>query len=114
MRRPLFCICGCDQRADQLHHCVYQQEIRRTAPATDKTIGWWTQDPRNLVPVARNCHGAHHGRTRPLELSVLPGSVYAFARELLGAGPSYEYLMRRYAGEDPRHDALLHEWEQAA
>ena len=30
-----------------------------------------------------------------------------FAREVLGAGPAYEYLRRRYAGQDPRLDALV-------
>lgn len=108
------CICGCGQPADQLHHVVYAQECRREARTGGKDVALWVRDRRNLVPVARNCHGAHHGRTRPLELRVLPDEVYAFARQLLGAGPAYEYLLRLYAGEDPRHDALLTEWETAA
>jgi hypothetical protein len=35
--------------------------------------------------------------------------VFEFARELMDAGPAYEYLGRFYAGSDPRLDALLAE-----
>jgi hypothetical protein len=33
--------------------------------------------------------------------------VYEFAEEVLGVGPAYEYLRRRYAGPDARLDGLL-------
>jgi hypothetical protein len=65
------------------------------------------RDPRNLVPVTFACHGAHHGRSRPLPLRVLPDAVFEFAAELMGDGPAYEYLNRTYVGRDPRLDALL-------
>ena len=97
MKRPR-CICGCGHRAIHRHHVIYAQAVERE--------GGNVRDERNLVWVAFECHGAHHGRSRPLELLVLPDSVFAFARELMGAA-GFDYLRRRYAGEDPRLEALL-------
>jgi len=57
--------------------------------------------------MAFNCHGAHHGRSRTLSLAVLPDSAYSFAVEVLGAGAAYEYLRRRYTGDDPRLTSIL-------
>jgi hypothetical protein len=74
-RRPS-CICGCGQRSVHDHHAVYEQHVERA--------GGDVKDGRNLVPVAFACHGAHHGRSRPFELGMLPDSVYEFAGELLG------------------------------
>lgn len=91
------CICGCGQRAVHLHHVVYQQHIplaQRDAAA-------------NLVPIAFHCHGAHHGRSRPLCLHLLPDEAYSFAAKVLGRGKAYEYLNRRYAGSDIRLERLL-------
>jgi len=70
-------------------------------------------DRRNLVWLAFDCHESHHARSRPLPLAVLPDSVFQFAEEVLGAGAAYNYLRRRYAGEDARLDALLIESEAA-
>jgi hypothetical protein len=92
------CICGCGQRAVHRHHVVYAQAVERE--------GGDVTDARNLVPVAFSCHGAHHGRSRPFELRMLPDSVFEFARELLGAYGA-DYLRRRYAGDDPRLNGLL-------
>lgn len=92
------CVCGCGQRSVHDHHVVYEQHVERA--------GGDVKDRRNLVPVAFNCHGAHHGRSRPLELAVLPDSCFVFAGELLGAA-GFDYLRRRYSGEDPRLEALL-------
>lgn len=89
---------GCRRRAAHAHHVVYRQELR-----------WHRGDPdddRNLVPLCLACHGAHHNRQAPLPLRVLPDGAFAFAEDLLGAGAAYEYLRRRYAGEDMRLDAL--------
>jgi hypothetical protein len=91
------CVCGCGRRAVHRHHVFLQQHI---PPCT-------RHDARNLVPVAFDCHNAHHLRSRPLELRMLPDSVFAFGREVLGAGRAYERLRRYYAGGDPRLDALL-------
>jgi hypothetical protein len=92
------CVCGCRGRAVHRHHAVYEQEVRRH--------GGDVRDPRNLVPVTFACHGAHHGRSRPLPLRVLPDAVFEFAAELMGPA-AYDYLGRYYSGRDPRHDALL-------
>jgi hypothetical protein len=104
------CFCGCGKRHGlQLHHVVTQQKIRREArgePGRDLIL---CADRRNLVPVGRACHAKHHSRQEPYELRRLPDSVFEFARELLGAGPAYEYLRRSYAGEDARLDALIKE-----
>ena len=95
------CICGCGVRAIQRHHAIYAQHCRAEG-ASEK-------DQRNLVPVAIRCHEAHHNRTKPYLLSMLPDSVFEFAEEVYGAARAHNYLARRYAGADPRLDALLHE-----
>lgn len=98
MSRPR-CFCGCGAPAGILHHAVYQQAVRHTAASI--------YDPRNLVWVAHRCHERHHSRTAPFTLAMLPDAVYEFAVEALGAGPAYEWLRRRYSGEDARLEALI-------
>lgn len=93
------CFCGCGNRAVHRHHVVYVQELRRA--------GGSPRDRRNLVLVAHDCHGGHHNRSHPYALRVLPDSVFEFAAEVLGPGPAFEYLKRRYSGDDVRLDALL-------
>lgn len=93
------CFCGCEQRSVHRHHVVTRQAMRSKNARLD--------DPRNLVDVDFRCHWAHHNRSRPYALAMLPDSVFEFARETLGAGPAYEYLRRYYAGDDARLDALL-------
>lgn len=92
------CVCGCGQRAVQRHHVVYRQHIAQD--------GGDARDPRNLVPVAHNCHGGHHSGARRFRLSRLPDSVFEYAAELMGADRAALYLGRYYAGSDPRLDAL--------
>lgn len=94
------CFCGCRDRLNARHHCVYAQHLRQMAPHL-------LDDERNLVPVARVCHGSHHARSQPYTLAMLPDSVYEFAVEVMGPEKAYNYLERRYAGEDARLDALL-------
>jgi hypothetical protein len=90
------CFCGCGQRGVQKHHVIYEQHLRPlTRPEARRTL---LRDSRNLV---------HHQRGRPFTLAALPDTVYEFAEEVLGAGPAYEYLRRRYAGPDARLDGLL-------
>lgn len=119
------CICGCGQRAANNHHCVYVAELRRVWKSTGEAyqrrvrsaghpltevyanLGVLLDDPRNLVPVAFDCHRAHHGSSRRLSLHVLPDSVFAFAAEVLGAGPGYEYLRRHYDGRDLRLERMI-------
>lgn len=93
------CICGCGKRAVHRHHAIYRQHLRQH--------GGDENDRRNLVPMAHRCHGTHHSGAWRLPLAVLPDSVYEFALELLGPGPAFEYLRRRYQGEDWRLDELL-------
>lgn len=98
------CICGCGKKGQQLHHAIYAQEARRYGAE---------RDPRNLVPVTRRCHEKHHTRTRPFDLSMLPDSVYEFAAEVMGDGPAFVYLSRRYRGGDDRLDALVSNEKEA-
>ncbi len=82
------------------------RSLRMALPAPDRArLTALVSDPRNLVPVAAQCHGAHHGRSVPYELSMLPDSVFEFAAEVLGPR-AHGYLRRRYVGRDPRLDEL--------
>jgi len=94
----MHCVCGCGQRAVHQHHVVTRQEIRHH--------GGDPKDERNLVPVAFDCHGAHHSGAKRLLLSSLPDSVFEFAGELMG-GAAADYLARYYRGDDPRLATLL-------
>lgn len=95
------CVCGCMQRAVQRHHAIYEQHLRPLPSYSRRR-----KDSRNLVWVARACHEEHHSRAAPLGLAALPDSVFEFAVEVLGAGAAYEYLARRYAGSDMRHERI--------
>jgi hypothetical protein len=65
-------------------------------------------DPDNALTLCNGCHSSHHNRgALVVPLSALRDENYAFAVALMGAGPAYEYLRRRYAGNDTRLDALL-------
>lgn len=96
-RRP--CICGCGVRAIQRHHVIYAQHCRAEKASVN--------DLRNLVPVAKECHEAHHNRKRPYSLSSMPDSVFEFAAEALGPDRAFNYLRRRYTGPDARLEALI-------
>lgn len=91
------CVCGCGQRAAHLHHVCYRQHLVQH--------GGDPKDARNLVPVAFDCHGAHHSGAKRLLVSMLPDSVFEFAGELMGEAAA-GYLARYYRGSDPRLDAL--------
>jgi hypothetical protein len=121
------CACGCGRWAANRHHCVYEAELRRlwrsagedhqrrvrtpTAgnPLSESyaNLSVLLDDPRNLVPVAFHCHGAHHNASRRLPMHALPDAVFEFAAEVLGPEQAYEYLRRRYDGMDLRHERLL-------
>ena len=88
------------------HHIIYQQHVRRA--------GGDLYDPRNLVVVSDVEHERHHNRSRPFALSQLPDSAFEFAAELLGPDAAFNYLRRRYAGDDPRLDALLETLQPAS
>lgn len=88
-----------------LHHVVYQQQLRAL-----KADEW---DPRNRLVICEHAHMAHHRRSSVILAIHLPDSAYVFAREVMGAGRAHAYLSRRYAGDDPRLDALDAEWRLA-
>lgn len=90
----------CPHRAVQRHHVIYGQELRRHGgPAL-------LRDDRGRVPICKRCHERHHQRVDPLPAWVLPDEVFEFTLEVLGAGPGFEYLRRRYGGDDPRLESL--------
>jgi hypothetical protein len=108
------CVCGCGRPVAARHHVVYEQELRKVVGALRHTglarvdrdrLLRLTTDPRNLVFVAFDCHGAHHSGARRYPLSVLPDSVFEFAAEVLGPR-AHRYLRARYAGDDARLDLL--------
>lgn len=92
MAKP-HCICGCGQRSVHRHHVIYRQHVEQH--------GGSLKDERNLVPVAFDCHGAHHSGAKRLLVSMLPDPVFEFAGEVLGEAAA-GYLARYYRGSDPR------------
>lgn len=103
MRRR--CICGCGERVAARHHVVYAQHVR-AGRRKGRELADLLTDARNLVDVAYRCHADHHARARPYPLAMLPDSAFAFAGEVLGPA-AFDYLRRRYAGDDDRLSALL-------
>jgi predicted nucleic acid-binding Zn ribbon protein len=89
--------CGSADRLSR-HHVVFDQHV--VAARGDRC------DPANQLIVCWACHASLHAK-RDLSVALLPDSVFTFAAELLGNGKAYNYLVRRYAGEDARLDALL-------
>jgi hypothetical protein len=91
-------LCGTGKRL-QRHHVVFEQVVRRE--------GGDPFDPRDQVTLCIQCHVSVHKATRkPLAVWMLPDAAIEFAGELLGPG-AYDYLRRRYSGDDHRVDALL-------
>jgi hypothetical protein len=81
------------------HHICYAQTVGRE----DGDLF----DPRNGMTLCTSCHLKHHNRHAVLPLTALPSPAFEYAAELLGPEKAYNYLQRRYAGDDPRLDALL-------
>lgn len=97
--------CGTERRL-QLHHVVYEQEIRR--------LDGDVYDPRASLTLCIECHVQHHKALRhTIPLVLLRDENYEFAFELLGAA-AFDYLTRRYAGKDPRLRKWLRRTEAAA
>ena len=91
---------GCEDRGrPHQHHVTYVQEVRRH--------GGEMLDPRNALTLCVRHHGRHHSRQEPVPLRVLRRENIEFAVELMGAPAAYEYLRRRYVGDDPRLEALI-------
>lgn len=103
----------CLKRAPHRHHVVYEQELQRRWDSSPEVRERWPayrrlrEDCRNLVDMCHHHHFAHHDGSRSkIELSMLPDEALEFAFELLGAY-AYDYLRRRYAGDDPRLESHL-------
>jgi hypothetical protein len=91
---------GCDRRGVKLdqHHVCYRQHLKRAS------ADLW--DGRNALALCAVHHATHHHQITPLPLVALRDENFAYAAEVMGAA-AYDYLRRRYAGDDPRLDALL-------
>lgn len=81
------------------HHVIYRQQLKR--------VGGDLWDGRNALALCASHHATHHHQITALALSALRDENYQFAVETLGADTAHNYLRRRYAGDDPRLDALL-------
>ena len=80
------------------HHVIYEQHVR--AAGGDRF------DSANALRLCASCHASHHRRGRPVPLTALRDENFEFAFALLGPA-AFDYLKRRYAGDDSRLDALL-------
>lgn len=98
------CIC-CGRRAVQNHHVTFRQQLRRLRVDAGA--------PESCVPVCLHCHARHHdGTPWKIPLAVIPDDRIQFA--LAAMGPAcYDYLLRRYLGDDPRLESLISEAEGA-
>lgn len=91
------------------HHVLLRQKIR------DPDYEW---DPANRIDLVRGC-GCHAGHHHPgvkdtrIRLQRVPDHAIDFTARMIGPGPAYEYLRRRYADadSDPRLDRLLQPME---
>ena len=79
--------------AKQGHHVVYKQELRKRH--------WPLYDLRDQMALCDQCHGDHHSANGKIPLSALSDRALDFAFGLLGAH-AFDYLHRRYSGDDPR------------
>jgi hypothetical protein len=91
----------------EAHHVVEKQECKKRGAAL-----YDTRNALRLCIGPGSCHGGQHTITN-VKLCVLTDDNLTFAFEVLGAG-AYDYLRRRYDGEDPRVDAMLNEIERIA
>jgi hypothetical protein len=91
----------------QAHHVIELQECKaKGAPL------YSTRNALRLCIGAGSCHGGQHTIKR-VRLACLTDDNLEFAFQYLGAY-AYDYLRRRYDGEDARVDALLNEIERMA
>lgn len=88
------------RRGAHSHHVTYEQELRnRGLPLYDRM---------NLMELCVDCHFGHHNRSKVIPLMMLSDDHLEYAFAKLGAF-AYDYLKRRYAGEDPRLELRLEE-----
>jgi hypothetical protein len=85
-----------------LHHVVYEQHVRAN--------GGDPYDPDNSLTLCVRCHASHHKSSvnrEHLPLAVLRDENFDYAARLYGTLAAFDYLRRRYAGEDERLKVLL-------
>lgn len=92
------CECCKLRAAKQGHHVVYKQELRRR--------NWPLYDLRDMMALCDECHDEHHSPNWKLPLTALSDENLRFAFGLLGAH-AFDYLRRRYGGDDPRLNEQL-------
>lgn len=83
------------------HHVIYRAEVQR--------CGGDVWDSRNAITLCSQCHEKHHSRHTVICLAALRNENIEFAFELKGSA-AYNYLTRRYEGDDPRVDVALMEY----
>jgi hypothetical protein len=86
------------------HHVVLEQHVIR--------CGGDRWHPDNALALCRRCH-LPLAHARKLPLTTLRDENLDFAFNLLGSH-AYDYMRRRYAGDDPRLDERLRQIEEAA
>jgi hypothetical protein len=90
--------CGSEGAWDPHHAGVYEQELRR--------LGLPLWDPDNALRLCWRCHALHHAPASKLALSILRDENISYAFRVLGPR-GYDYLRRRYTGQDRRLEAEL-------
>ena len=82
------------------HHVILEQELVRRGLDPDA-------DLRCGMALCRDCHDAHHaGGAGQIPIRRLRDETLDFAFEVLGPY-AYDYLRRRYGGDDPRLESRL-------
>ncbi len=90
----------------QNHHIISRSKLK--AEIKDKAhLRRVLKDPRNELWISKGVHDNHTLKARKIALEDLPSAVFEFGVEVIGAGKTYNYLRREYAGGDPRLDNLL-------
>lgn len=84
------------------HHCVEKAEIKKRHGDI--------YDPRNAIRLTDRAHERHTHAVRRVRLQELRDENIAFAFELMGRA-AYVYLLRMYAGSDPRVELAIAELE---
>jgi hypothetical protein len=112
-RKGLRCRACLKRRATHTHHVVYEQKLNEVAdsrgfenPSTERRQLVFNVE--NAFAICFDCHHAHHHASRRIPLYLLSDSNLVFAFRELGAH-AYDYLRRRYAGEDERLEVHLRE-----
>ena len=100
-----FCaVCGTEGRVRR-HHVVREQDVRRLGGDP------WALDNSLWVGVETlcGCHGAHHSRSHPIPLPLVPDDAWLFAVRLFGSvDRTLDYFGRFYAPEVPEGEQ---EWQ---